>query len=54
MALKEGDGKTGGQKGGPTGENRETLWEKKTSVPTVRRRDIGKMSVLTRQKGKRN
>jgi hypothetical protein len=29
MALKEGDGKTGGWKGGPTGENEETLWGKK-------------------------
>jgi hypothetical protein len=37
----------------PTGENRETLWEK-NSVPTVRRGDIEKKSVLTeKRKGKR-
>jgi hypothetical protein len=35
----------------PTGENREILWEK-TSAPTVRW-DIGKMSGLTRKKGKK-
>jgi hypothetical protein len=33
----------------PTGENGETLW-KKTSAPTVRRRDIGKMTALTKKK----
>jgi hypothetical protein len=36
----------------PTGENGETLWEK-NSVPTVRRRDIGKMSALTRKNKKK-
>jgi hypothetical protein len=36
----------------PTGENRETLWEK-TIAPTVRRSDIEKMSALTRKKRKK-
>jgi hypothetical protein len=36
----------------PTGENRETLWEK-TRAPTVRRRDIKKMSAITRKKRKK-
>jgi hypothetical protein len=53
MALKEGDRKTGGRKGGP---NRRE-WRKsleKTSVPTVRRRNLGKMSALTRKKEKQS
>jgi hypothetical protein len=36
----------------PTGENRETLWEK-NSAPTLRRRDIGKIDALTRKKRKK-
>jgi hypothetical protein len=36
----------------PTRENGETLWEK-TSAPIVRKRDIGKISALTRKKRKR-
>jgi hypothetical protein len=36
----------------PTGENEETLCEK-NSAPTVRRRDIGKMSALTRKNKKK-
>jgi hypothetical protein len=52
MALKEGDGKTRGQKGGPNRREWRNLWEK-TSAPTVRRRAIGKMRVLTRKKGNR-
>jgi hypothetical protein len=35
-----------------TGKNGETLWEK-TSMPTARRRDIRKMSALTRKKRKK-
>jgi hypothetical protein len=52
MALKEGDRKTGGWKRGLKRRNRETLWEK-TNVPTVRRRNIRKMSALTRKKRKK-
>jgi hypothetical protein len=35
----------------PAGENGEILWEK-TSAPTIRRRDIGKMSALKEKKEK--
>jgi hypothetical protein len=42
-------GRTKARRETPTEENRETLWEK-TSAPTVRRRDIEKMSALTRKK----
>jgi hypothetical protein len=43
MALKEGDGKTGGWKGGPNRRGqRNPPKKKKSSVPIVRRRDIGK------------
>jgi hypothetical protein len=52
MALKEGDRKTGGWKRGLKRRNGETLWEK-TNVPTVRRRNIRKMSALTRKKRKK-
>jgi hypothetical protein len=52
MAFKEGDRKTRDRKGGPNRENGETLWEK-TSAPTVRRRDIGKMNALTSKKRKK-
>jgi hypothetical protein len=52
MALKERIGKTGGWKGGPNRREQETLSEK-TRAPTVRRRDIGKMSALTKKKRKK-
>jgi hypothetical protein len=45
-------GRLEARKEAPTGENTETLWEK-SSVPTVRRRDIGKMSAPTSKKRKK-
>jgi hypothetical protein len=52
VALMKETGRPEAGREAPTGENEETLWEK-TSAPTVRRRDIGKMSAPTRKKTKK-
>jgi hypothetical protein len=52
LALKEGGEGTEGQRGSPTGKDGTTLLGG-TSVHTARKRDIGKMNALIRERRER-